>query len=291
MRFAAVIGHPVSHSLSPAIFSFLANELAVSDLNYQALNIEPTELDSFFKETKVKAGWLGMNVTIPHKERLLSYVDELSAGAKAVGAVNVVAFKSGRAIGHNTDVLGLEDSFGENGVTLKGETVVILGAGGAARASAFASAFAGAKKVLLCNRTEARALAIAEEFTQLFPGVTFSSVDPSDSNEIQKAKLIIQATPIGMQSYDASDEDKKLFAKVLSGQGKGRFAFDLIYRPEETEFLKLAHERGFKTIGGLAMLIGQALATWEIWFTKIDEKQKLSAKLASFLRAKLSEAS
>lgn len=292
MKSAAVIGHPVAHSLSPAIFGFLASELHQRDFDYSKIDVEPTALESFVRETKAKQNWLGFNVTIPHKERILDFVDDVEPSAKAVGAVNVVALSSGRARGFNTDVLGLEESFDIYKIQLSGSSVLILGAGGAARAAAFAAAQKGANTIGFLNRNFGRANSIANEFSRLFPEVKFKSLQNAAESRKLSASLVIQATPVGMSGHKTETSDLELFNQVLETSGPGeRWAFDLIYRPEKTAFLSEANDLGYQAIGGLTMLIGQAIATWEIWIGKIEDKKLMHAKLGTHLRKILSEAS
>lgn len=282
IKTAAVIGHPVSHSLSPDLFSFLAKELGV-ELQYKAIDVQPENLAAFVREQKSDASRVGFNVTIPHKEKLFDLLDIVTKEARTVGAVNVIEIKNGKWTGHNTDVLGLQDSFQLNGVDLDMATVIILGAGGAARAAAFASAVEGAARVVICNRSLEKAAAIVNEFNRVFSNTEFVIANEQHDFSKENAKLVIQATPMGMSGVQS--DSIEIFERILSGPFT--FAFDLVYRPEETEFLKLAKAQGFQTISGLSMLIGQALATWEIWFSPLQDKEKLFQSLTVFLRKKL----
>ena len=282
---AAVIGHPVSHSLSPDIFSFLAKELGV-DLKYEALDVRPEQLKDFVQTQKLNPTRIGFNVTIPHKEKLFELLDVVTKEARSVGAVNVIEIKKGKWTGHNTDILGLQDSFHLHEVDLDNSTVIILGAGGAARAAAFAAAIEGAARVFICNRRRENSNAIANEYNKIFSDTSFEPVGLDYNFANENAKLVVQSTPMGMIGGAASNPE--LFENILSGPTT--VAFDLVYRPEETEFLKLAKTKNFKTITGLSMLIGQALATWEIWFSPLQNKNQLSEQLAVFLRKKLAGA-
>lgn len=281
-KTAAVIGHPVSHSLSPELFWFLAKTLD-ADLRYEAIDVKPENLNDFIRGQKSDASRVGFNVTVPHKEKLFDLLDSTTKEARIVGAVNVIEIKNGRWTGHNTDILGLQDSFQQNGVDLESSTVIILGAGGAARAAAFAVAVEGAARVVICNRNPVKAAVIANEFGPIFSDTSFLAAGEQHDFSKENAKLVIQATPMGMSGVDSSDQ--KIFERVLSGPKT--FAYDLVYRPEETEFLKLAKSNGFQTITGLSMLIGQALATWEIWFNPLADKNELFESLTIFLRKKL----
>ena len=146
-KTAAVIGHPVSHSLSPEIFAYFAKVTGV-ELKYDAVDVPPEILAEFIRTQRSRPDLIGFNVTIPHKEDVMALLDKVSTEARTVGAVNVIEIKNGRWTGHNTDILGLQDSFQLADLDLEGETVVILGAGGAARAAAFAAAVEGAARVV-----------------------------------------------------------------------------------------------------------------------------------------------
>lgn len=288
IKTAAVIGHPVAHSLSPVIFSFLAKTLGQTHFNYEAIDVSPENFNEFIQLKKTTPSTVGLNVTIPYKERIFDFVNELSPEAKAIGAINVVAFFAGQMKGYNTDILGIQDSFMQNAVDLQAKTVIIFGAGGAARAAAYTSGLCGASCVIICNRHQARATALAAEYNQIFKSTKFTAVGATHDFKSENAQLIIQATSLGMSGQPAALTDFEIFKSLLQSDNPGSaFAFDLVYRPEKTEFLKYAEEKGFKTIAGLTMLIGQALATWEIWFGPIIERQKVSDGLTLFLRAQL----
>ncbi len=287
-RTAAVIGHPVSHSLSPAIFGFLSHALGGEPLSYSALDVTPEKLGEFMRLQKTKPEVIGFNVTLPHKESIFEFADDVSTEARAIGAINVLAFNNGRVSGYNTDILGLKDAFVQNSVELKNQTVIILGAGGAARAAAYAAGLCGAARIVICNRQTARAASVAAELGPVFPNTVFSAVDHTYVFNNEKARLLIQATPLGMTSHNSKQNDFDIFESVLRGADEtGSFAFDLVYRPEQTEFLKRAEKREVKTMTGLAMLIGQALATWEIWFGPIAKRAEVSQDLTVFLRSQL----
>lgn len=287
MKKAAVIGHPISHSLSPEIFAYLAKTLG-QELEYSAVDVKPEALAEFIRSQRARPELVGFNVTIPHKEKLFDLLDSVSTEARSVGAVNVIEIKNEKWMGHNTDILGLQDSFQQTGVDLDGSTVIILGAGGAARAAAFAVAVEGAARVVICNRNLIKAVNIALDFNPVFSGTDFLSVSDLHDFAGESAELIIQATPLGMGASRSSGDDfvgAELFDALLSGPPG--VAYDLVYRPEETEFLRLAKQKGFSTITGLSMLIGQALATWEIWFNPIPNRDEIFRALSERLRTKL----
>jgi shikimate dehydrogenase len=261
---AAVIGAPVSHSRSPAIFSFLAKKLGRPELSYTAIEVQPAGLQDFLTGLRSKPGFAGVNVTIPHKEQLLRLLDDVSLEARAVGAVNVVQVEGGRLRGHNTDVLGIVRTLEEQGVRMAGEDAWIWGAGGAARAAAYALGSLGARCVYLQNRDSARAAKIQDELGAFFPGTSYVVVRPGAAAQAQPLSLLINATPLGMKGAAPAGT---LFDSLRELPfRRGALAFDLIYNPERTPFLARAEEQGLRTVSGLDMLVHQALATWEIWF-------------------------
>lgn len=289
---AAVIGHPISHSLSPLIFRFLAKILG-KPIDYKAFDIAPDALEVFFNSCRDKKSFVGFNVTLPHKEKILQLVDHASLSARSIGAVNVVSFVDGIATGHNTDIDGLKDSFKEYDIDLRGQNVVLIGAGGAARAAAFALGTVGAKNILICNRNSQKTKNLIRDISHLFPDTNWTGtnwINGDLEQHLIDAKLIINATPVGMHGQTATTKEIAIFQEILNRNKtssiKNSFAFDLIYHPEKTPFLNEAKKLGFQTVTGLTMLISQAIATWEIWFEKIeiDIKKDLKKELEIHLR-------
>jgi shikimate dehydrogenase len=287
MTKGAVIGSPISHSLSPRIFSFLSKNLNRGNFNYEAIEVKSEDLSTFLEQNKSK--YLGLNVTIPHKENILKNLDSLSVEASTVGAVNCVHFKkdAGRILssGHNTDISGFAESLTENKVNLKGKTALILGAGGAARAVAYALGSLKAAEVLILNKTKSRAQEIAADFNSQFTGTKYLPITLENFHNKDLA-LIVNATPLGMENYGQPDDTKLFFTQIFQFvTSKNTVAFDLIYKPKITPFLETAERKGFSRIGGLDMLIFQALKSWEIWFeqplqNKIEIKKDLTKELA-----------
>jgi len=180
MKRAAVIGDPIGQSLSPAIFSFLSRHCGFNDFQYEALRVTPDHLADFVKQAR--KSFIGLNVTLPHKEKIKGHLDSLSPEAKAIGAINVVKFENGQAEGHNTDVQGLIDTFSENGIILDGKRVLIFGAGGAARAVCYVCGKFRAKEVVIWNKTLSRAEAVAGDFRIIFPNTSFKASQNLDKN-------------------------------------------------------------------------------------------------------------
>jgi shikimate dehydrogenase len=266
-----VIGYPVSHSLSPEIFAFLASRLK-RPLVYRRLPVMPEELPTFVKIAQLSQLFHGWNVTIPHKTELATYCDRLSPAAEAMGAVNVIAFRDGVLQGHNTDVIGIRETLAERKFKAKGCSSVVYGAGGAAIAAGFALGEAGAARVVIQNRTEANARQVCARLSRIFRKTRFEAT----SNAQGDFDLYVNATPLGMEGFPPN-------ALLPTRPKKGALAFDLIYKPARTSFLATAEDRGLKTLGGLDMLIWQAIGTWEIWFGPVKGKAGLKKALAKAL--------
>jgi len=275
---AALIGHPVSHSLSPAIFSFLSRRFS-RKIQYDALDISPGELKRALGLLR-SLDFIGCNITIPYKEKVIACLDRVSDETRVIGAANVVYNKDGELIGYNSDVLGILETLREARVRISGREVVLYGAGGAARAVAYAMGVLGAKDVWITNRTPHRARALTKKFGSYFSKTRYHVLAWESFPLGRQIDLWVNATPLGMAGFPRS----RTFSFI---PGKNAFALDLIYRPEETPFLKKASAEGLKTIGGLDMLVWQAIGTWELWFGKMSGKHETKVALKKFLKQRL----
>ena len=263
---ACVIGYPVKHSISPAIFEFLSKRLK-TPLVYRRLEVAPGQLQSWLHHARDSELFLGWNVTIPHKETVLKGLESVSKAAQAIGACNVVQFNGRATLGHNTDVQGIIETLRECSFQVKDSSACLIGAGGAARAAAFALAQGGCKKIWIKNRSQARARKLVKEFSKTFKKTHFEVISSWPS---EKTDLVIQTTPVGMTGIGGVLE----LPASVKGFTPHTLAFDVIYRPQLTPFLKSAKRLGLSTVGGLDMLVWQAIATWQIWFK--DESKTIS---------------
>lgn len=280
---AAVIGKPISHSLSPSIFGFLAHHLNVTQLDYRAREVGQDELPGFIETFRSNPNALGLNVTIPNKEAILPLLDDVSSEAHVIGAVNVVHRQNGRLKGYNTDVYGILRTFEKHSVSVRDQHVLMIGAGGAARAVAYALCSEKAKSVTLLSPNLARAKALLAAFQPHFKETQLQVVGDWKDLPAHEWSLVVQSTPLGMGSQ-LKTKDGIPAADYYSHLRKLKYsaraaAFDLIYRPEWTPFLEQAQQLKLQTIGGLDMLIEQALETWRIWFNS-----KPIANLSDYLR-------
>ena len=243
-RLYGIIGDPVAHSLSPAMHNAAFRQRRMNAVYVPFLVLD---LRDFIDAIK-PLGIAGFSVTLPHKQAIMRYLDRCDPIAAQIGAVNTVHIRGGKLYGYNTDHLGVLRAL-EPRLGLRGSRAVILGAGGAARAAAFALTRAGAA-VFICARRPARAAKLAKA----------AGCETARWAELRRRQfdLIVNATPIGMHPLSG---DSPLEARDLNC----RLVFDMIYRPRETRLLQLARRRGIATVPGIEMLIAQGIAQWEIW--------------------------
>lgn len=262
MKRYAIIGHPVSHALSPRLHTAAFRALGL-DCTYEAIDIAPDELPRGLQSLRDE-GFAGFNVTVPHKEAVLSLLDGVDEAARKVGAVNTVINNAGKLLGTNTDVFGftkLAEPFAD---AINRHPVAVLGAGGSARAVLFGltSAFTPARITIL-NRTIERAERLASEFTT---EAVVVKPEPLFQDELEatihEASVVVNTTSVGMKPFvDATPlEDVKLKG--------GQVIIDLIYTPPETALLKAARAAGATGANGLDMLLHQAAGAFRLWTGK-----------------------
>jgi shikimate dehydrogenase len=262
MKRFGVIGQPIAHSLSPLLHNTAFSLLGL-DCSYEAFNIDPASLPAAIREFKDQ-GFVGLNVTIPHKESLLFLVDELSDEAKAVGAVNTVTLSGGRIRGDNTDVYGVAASLEQYRSEIRDRIVVLIGAGGSARAITYAliDRFAPAE-IVIANRTQRRAQDLIADVEPYAKKTSLRAISVSDEDLdrlMPSASVVINATPIGMFPL----VDHSPIGDRISFH-PNQVVLDLIYTPLETRFLSLASKCGARTISGLEMFLHQGARSFEIW--------------------------
>lgn len=250
MKQLFVIGDPVAHSLSPLLHQAMLDQTGAA-YRYDVRTVRPEELPAFVRWAK-DGGCAGFNVTMPHKEAILPLLDEVDTTAASCGAVNTVCIREGRAIGHNTDGTGFLDSLAGQGFYPQGRTVLLLGAGGAAKAVGHALATAGAGRIIVCARRLERAAALAAQLPGCGEGIVLAQ------DAIQQAAaacdLLVNATPLGMAGSPA-------FARLdfLQAMPPHAVVYDLVYHPRRTALLEVAARLGLRTVGGIDLLIRQAV--------------------------------
>ena len=255
----AVLGHPIGHTLSPVMHNEAFRALGWN-ATYEAIDVPPEKLMGEIAALQ-KAGFAGLNLTIPLKEVAARNLSKLDESAQLMGAVNTVRFTPEGPVGYNTDGAGFLMAFEEAfGCSVSGKSLFVLGTGGAGRAVALACAGAGIVSVTLADRCAELSHKVAMEIeTQFFISNVSVVSDPEEQLiAARKADIVVQATPVGMKTGDASPLGKEAFRD-------GQFAFDLIYMYPETPFMKAAREGGARAANGLGMLLHQGAKAFEIW--------------------------
>lgn len=257
-----LIGYPVKHSFSADMHNAAFAHYGM-DAVYELFEVAPDRLDEFFKKTIAEKNIRGFNVTVPHKEKALAYLDGEKAKsvmmAKAVNTIRVEA--DGRLSGFNTDGDGFRRDLEEKGVVVREKNVALIGAGGGAKAVAIALAGFGPKRLLIFDLEASRSAALMAILKDFFPQVAASSVDALRSLNIEEADILINATPVGMKENDP-------FLVTPQMLKRKPFVYDLIYNPIETKLLKNAKEAGCQTANGLGMLLYQGCLAFELWTQK-----------------------
>jgi shikimate dehydrogenase len=254
-----IFGDPIGHSLSPLMHNTAFAHHGL-DAVYLPFAVHPAHL-----ETAVKAipalPICGVNVTIPHKQAVMAWMDELSPEARLIGAVNTIHLRDGRLHGYNTDGIGFLHALEEVGSEVAGRTVMLLGAGGAARSIAVQLCLSGIRRLLLANRTPRRAEDLAALLKQKIPHADINIVAMGESSlaaQLPDTDIVVNATSIGMYPHDPM----LLPSAALSPQ---HLVCDIVYRPLDTPLLRAAQRQGARTIDGLGMLLHQGAKAFEIW--------------------------
>jgi shikimate dehydrogenase len=272
-RKAGVVGWPVKHSLSPQIHKTWA-EREGRAISYEAIPVEPTDAAFRTGIARLAAdGLKGVNVTLPHKERALAIADEASGEARAAGAANMLTFAKRRLLADNSDIAGFAAAIGETG--RRPSSALILGAGGAGRGVAVALARRlGARRIVIANRTRARAEAVA----RLVDGEAIDWTRRADA--LAGADLVVNTTLLGMTGEGPLDID-------LAALSPSAIVADIVYSPLETRLLRDARARGCATVDGLSMLMHQAAFGYRAWLgSTADVDADLRARLVAALKAR-----
>jgi len=255
-KLFTVIGDPIFHSLSPQIHNTLFDEMGLNSL-YIPMKIEQLNLAQSIPV--LKNNFEGFNVTIPHKQKIIKYLDELDKRAEWYRAVNTVKKVDGKLIGYNTDGYGFMKSLEIEGVDINERRILVVGAGGAARVVAYELLVNGGY-LTIANRTVEKALALKKE---LVINTGIDNVEVCSLDDVKEGYyIVVNATPVGM--YPRIN-DVPLDKKVLRGTG---VIYDLIYNPYRTKLLQYGEESGCKVINGFSMLFYQAVKSEEIWTGK-----------------------
>ena len=256
-----IFGHPVKHSLSPNMHNSAFHALGLDSV-YVAFDINPDDIGDAVGSIRT-LGIKGVNVTIPHKQTIIPFLDEVSPDARLTGAVNTVKNQDGKLTGYNTDVGGFLRAIKEHlDFDPQGKTLFLVGAGGAARAVMSACCMNGISFVYIMDIFPEKAEKLAIDFNDNFQDIHIETILSEEkeklADKMSVADILVNASPAGMDGEGKPDVP-------LTSLSKNAVVYDLVYKPPETNLLIEAHELGLKASGGLSMLLYQGAESFEIW--------------------------
>ncbi|MCD7724363.1 MAG: shikimate dehydrogenase [Clostridiales bacterium] len=270
-RTCGLIGNPVEHTLSPVIHNTLAARMG-HNLVYVPFPVAEGKVADAVKGAAA-LNLLGLNVTVPYKSEVIGSLQDIDPLAAHIGAVNTLVRTEGGYKGYNTDMEGLYRALESEGIRIGGEEIILLGAGGAARAVAYLCASKGAERVYLLNRTLEKAQTVASEVNQAVGAEVIVPMALGDYGRLPERRfLAIQGTSVGLFPHveEAVIEEKEFYQKIHTG-------FDLIYSPWETRFMRLVRENGGTAYNGLKMLLYQGIIAYELWNNvKVSEEDAMA---------------
>ncbi|MDD5128470.1 MAG: shikimate dehydrogenase [Candidatus Omnitrophica bacterium] len=252
-KLYGLVGFPVKHSLSPCMHNAAFAKLKIK-AKYELFELRPEELEGFFANLR-KNNISGFNVTVPYKEKVLSYLDAKAPGLREIGAVNtVVIAKGGKSKGFNTDFAGFRRHLKELKVVPR--KVALIGAGGAAKAVCFALGKSRVEEICIYDIDAYKSLGLASQFKDVFEQTRFSVVARIEELKLQDKDLLVNTSPVGMHADDPCLIDGSMLHQ-------GLFVYDLIYNPVETKLLATARKAGVRFSNGLGMLLYQGVICFE----------------------------
>ncbi len=275
-KLVGIIGHPILHSWSPVIHE-TAFKFTKLDYQYSAFDVLQKNLRDALKGLSA-LGIVGCNVTVPYKEAAMEFLDEISADARLVGAVNTIYVENEMLVGHNTDVDGVVEALKPFREQISDQSVTVFGAGGGARAVVYSLiSYFRPEQIFVVNRDTSRAELLKKFFadSQNYRNIKIDELHNLNEGEaIKKSKLVVNATPVGM-----FPEVKENIMVDESADLDGKIFFDLVYNPVHTAFLKTARKRNAIIVSGLEMLYSQAAKAFELWTGVAMPLEKVRAKL------------
>ena len=282
-KVLGVMGCPVEHTKSPAIHNYLAEKAGIHTV-YVPFHVEEQDLEAAVKGS-FGLGILGLNVTIPHKGEVMKSLVEIDSLAQKIGAVNTLVRISNGYKGYNTDMPGLLRAMQDDDIFLEGTRVVILGAGGVARAVALMLAENKVESIYIFNRTKEKADKIRDEIRAFHQELAVESYPLEQLDQLtgEHKYLVIQTTNVGMfpEVDNAVVTDREFYEKVSVG-------YDLVYNPQETVFMKKVREAGGRAYNGLRMLVYQGIIAYELW-NDIKITKELATETFDYVREHFSE--
>ncbi len=275
-----LLGHPIKHTYSPFIHN-MAIDLLGLDYIYLPFDVPQSNLRNALRGI-VALGIKGFNVTIPHKEAMVGYVNSLSEEAGIIGSVNTVVNEMGKLVGYNTDVTGVIETLNPFKDEIANNEVTVVGAGGACRAVIY-SLIRNFKpsQINIVNRTEQRADSLKNYFYEKMKYENFKTFElfPPDLVEVfRNSKLIVNATSVGM-----FPEIEDTIINLNNAFGKDQIVFDLVYNPPQTQLLKIAAGEGARIINGINMLVHQGAKSFELWTGEKMSTEKISQALTLYI--------
>ena len=263
-KYVKLIGHHLRHSISP-VFQQAAFDKYGLDVQYGLLEIEAEQIETVMQQLR-QSDYLGANVTVPYKQTVMPFLDEMDDLSTRIGAVNTIVNRQGRLAGYNTDADGfLQALVQEGGFDPKNKRVVLLGTGGAARAAGFIIIKAEAGALTIVGRNPEHIEKLRSSLTASGMSVdTITFDDKKLASILAQGDLLVNCTSVGMK-YSVTEGQSPLAANMLP---HGIFVYDVVYNPQMTQLLKDAQQVGAKTLGGLPMLVYQGAAAFELWTRK-----------------------
>ena len=261
MKKYLVIGNPIDHSLSPKLQNHWLKENNI-DATYDKIKLEDHEIKNFIQDIKEQK-IAGCNVTVPFKKTVIPFLDKLSPEAEQTQSVNTITFDSGDLVGHNTDIAGFDTAIKKLNFNIKGKKVLILGAGGVVSSIIFALKNMHVQEITISNRTREKAENLK---------VLFNNIKTLEWGALSDFDVIINATSLGLNNEKINLDFPSL--------GHDKLFYDVIYNPQETPFLKVGKQLGYKTENGKNMFVYQALEAFKLWH---NIEPKVNTETFSFL--------
>lgn len=257
-KIVGIFGYPIKHTASPIMHNEAFRVLKLKYV-YIPFEVKPERIREAV-QALIPLNMTGVNVTIPHKETVCPHLHEMSKEAELIGAVNTIVVKDDKLIGYNTDGHGFIDSLREDGQErVEGKTLLVIGAGGAARAVVTQSALEGAGQILITDKFEEKAKDLADNVNKNISPDKVKVIHPDEvTSRIKDADILINATPIGMKNSDPLIVDQKLLTPPL-------LVFDLVYNVGDTRLIKIAEKQGCRIVGGVGMLAYQGARAFKLW--------------------------
>lgn len=259
-----LLGYPLKHSKSPHMHNTSFEALGLDHV-YMAFEVQEGHIKEGLDAMRILNAE-GCNITMPHKKKVLEYLDDISNDARIIGSVNTVKNDNGKLTGYNTDGRGFVKALEENSVEFKGKKIVLAGAGGAARAVATQLAYDGAKELVLFNRTLSSAEEIIDNINKNIPtckGIALEMDEEVLKKEIEDAAILVNCTSLGMKATI----DQAIISSPEALR-KDLFVADIVYDPAQTKLLKMAEQAGCRYMNGLMMMIWQGAIAFKIWTGK-----------------------